>query len=50
MRALAIIGTIYFLLVGTAFAKSPVAGDKRQIFLYRRWTVKPFLLPILKTR
>jgi cytochrome c biogenesis protein CcmG, thiol:disulfide interchange protein DsbE len=32
MRALAVIGTIYFLLVGTAFAKSPVAGDKAPDF------------------
>jgi len=32
MRALAIIGTIYFLLIGTAFAKSPVAGDKAPDF------------------
>jgi cytochrome c biogenesis protein CcmG/thiol:disulfide interchange protein DsbE len=32
MRALAIIGTIYFLLIGMAFAKSPVAGDKAPDF------------------
>jgi len=32
MRALAVIGTIYFLLVGTVFAKSPVAGDKAPDF------------------
>jgi cytochrome c biogenesis protein CcmG, thiol:disulfide interchange protein DsbE len=32
MRALAIIGTLYFLFAGTAFAKSPVAGDKAPDF------------------
>jgi cytochrome c biogenesis protein CcmG, thiol:disulfide interchange protein DsbE len=32
MRVLVMIGTVFFLLIGTAFAKSPVAGDKAPDF------------------
>ncbi len=32
MRVLAVIGTVLFLLVGTAFGKSPVPGDKAPDF------------------